>query len=184
MNHGVRRHLKAPFGARAVSPLIISRISHFKKYTAASSQQPTTMTTDLEEPIGTGSADTASSSDIDVPLVVHVLHDAQVMLNKAFALERQPEQQKSLPQPEQIHSDAVADVATSHEQGPLPPLTVTPTVLLQSEVEDWARLLIHREEQPLPTAADAATSTRNRNNKATAELLYQDFTALCNNTRL
>jgi hypothetical protein len=142
------------------------------------------MMTDLEERTGTGSA--AASPDIDIPLVVQVLHDAQVMLNQAFAFERQPELQNSQPQPEQIH-DAAATVTTSHEQGPLQPspspLAVTPTVLLQSEVEEWARLLKHREDQPLPTAADAATSTRNQNNQATAELLYQDFTALCNNTQ-
>jgi hypothetical protein len=32
---------------------------------------------------------------------------------------------------------------------------------LQSEVEDWARLVMSREEQPIPTAAAAFTSGRN-----------------------
>jgi hypothetical protein len=44
------------------------------------------MMADLEECSGTESA-TASCSD--VPLVVQVLHDAQVMLHQAFAYERQ-----------------------------------------------------------------------------------------------
>jgi hypothetical protein len=139
------------------------------------------MMTNLEERTCTGLAATASSSNIDTPLVVQVLHDAQVKLNQAFAFERQLEQQKSQqPQPEQIH-DAVATVRTSHGEGHVPPLSVTPTALLQCEVENWARLLMHREDQPLPTTDD--TSTRNRNNQATAELLYQDFTALCDNNR-
>ena len=44
------------------------------------------MMADLEECTGTESA-TASCSD--VPLIVQVLHDAQVMLHQAFAYERQ-----------------------------------------------------------------------------------------------
>jgi hypothetical protein len=138
------------------------------------------MMTDLEERTGTGSA-AASSSKSDTPLVVQVLYDAHVMLNQAFAFERQPEEQKAQPQPEQLH-DAVATVTTSHEQGPLPPspLAVTPTVLLKSEVDEWARLLMHREEQPLPITATADTNTRHRKNQATVDLLYQDFTTLCN----
>jgi hypothetical protein len=144
----------------------------------------------MMERTGTGSA-AASSADIDTPLVVQVLHDAQVMLNQALAFERQPEEQKSHPQSERIHHDAVATATTvtSHEQGPLPPLplAVTPTTLLRSEVEEWARLLMYRKEQPLPSHTataytDTNTQNRSQNQQATVELLYQDFIALCNNT--
>jgi hypothetical protein len=132
---------------------------------------------DLEECTG---IDTAAAASSDVPLVVQVLHDAQVMFNRALAFEQQQQdEQKSQPEPERdAVSLATATVATSHEQAG-PPLSVTPTVLLQSEAEEWAHLL-HRREQQLPTVA-IHSNTSTRNNQAIVELLYQDFTALYKN---
>jgi hypothetical protein len=123
------------------------------------------MTADMEEcPYRT----VTSSASSDTPLIVQVLHDAQVILNEAF--ERQQGEQKLLPYPSN-------KAAAEHEEGQSP-LAVTPTILLQSEAEEWARLLMrsrdmHRGEP------DDETSTRN--NHAKVHLLYQDFTALCQN---
>jgi hypothetical protein len=120
----------------------------------------------------------AASSD--TPIVVQVLHDAQIMLNQAFG--RQQEEQKSQPlnaAPEHDMDSAVATITTIS----IPPLAVvTPTVLLQSEAEEWARLMMRSSRDVYPGGPHQRTAdTSTRNNHATVELLYQDFAALCKN---
>jgi hypothetical protein len=153
------------------------------------------MMADLED-CSTGTITAATSSD--TPLVIQVLHDAQVIWNQAFERQQQEEQKSQLPQvsnnaaadtvEQHDDNDAVASAATRTSQNDTEgliqsksPLAVTPTALLHSEAEEWARRRkhfpdTHRDE----STADTENSTRT-NNQPQVHLLYQDFTALCQN---